>query len=87
MLEFPRWKYVVILFVVLLSALYALPNIYPQDPSVQVTANRGAATGVELDAKIESALAEAGVTAKSIDTPEEGARMVGSCARSSRGRE
>ena len=76
MLEFPRWKYVVILFVVLLSALYALPNIYPQDPSVQITANRGAATGVELDAKIEAALAEAGVVAKSIDTPEEGERMV-----------
>ena len=45
MLEFPRWKYVVILIVVLLSALYALPNVYPQDPSVQITANRGATIG------------------------------------------
>ena len=76
MLEFPRWKYVVILIVVLLSALYALPNIYPQDPSVQITANRGAATGVELDRRIEAALAEAGVTAKAIDTSEDGERMV-----------
>jgi len=76
MLEFPRWKYVVILLVVLLATLYALPNIYPQDPSVQITSNRGAATGVELDAKIESALAEAGVTPKSIDTEGEGERMV-----------
>ena len=76
MLEFPRWKYVVILFVVLLATLYALPNIYPQDPSVQITSNRGAATGVELDATIGSALAEAGVTPKSIDTEGEGERMV-----------
>ncbi|HEY4530623.1 MAG TPA: protein translocase subunit SecD [Luteimonas sp.] len=76
MLEFPRWKYVVILFVVLLATLYALPNIYPQDPSVQITSNRGAATGVELDATIESALAGAGVTPKSIDTEGEGERMV-----------
>ncbi len=76
MLEFPRWKYVVILLVVLLSALYALPNIYPQDPSVQITSNRGAATGAELDAKIQAALAEAGVTAKSVDTVDEGERMV-----------
>ncbi|WP_132999603.1 protein translocase subunit SecD [Luteimonas arsenica] len=76
MLEFPRWKYVVILLVVLLSALYALPNIYPQDPSVQITSNRGAATGAELDAKIQAALAEAGVTAKSVDTTDEGERMV-----------
>ena len=29
MLEFPRWKYAVILLVVLLSTLYALPNICP----------------------------------------------------------
>ncbi|MGY0611607.1 protein translocase subunit SecD [Luteimonas sp. A501] len=76
MLEFPRWKYIVILLVVLLSALYALPNIYPQDPSVQITSNRGAAAGVELDGKIEAALAGAGVTVKSIDTPEEGERLV-----------
>lgn len=76
MLEFPRWKYVVILLVVLLATLYALPNIYPQDPSVQITSNRGAATGVELDAKIDEALSAAGVTPKSVDTEGEGERMV-----------
>ena len=41
MLEFPRWKYVVILIVLALSALYALPNIYQKDPAIQITANRG----------------------------------------------
>ncbi|MBJ7574326.1 protein translocase subunit SecD [Luteimonas sp. MC1828] len=70
MLEFPRWKYVVILLVVLLSALYALPNIYPQDPSVQITANRGATIGAELRGKVDAALAEAGVTAKAVDTDD-----------------
>ena len=75
MLEFPRWKYIVILLVVLMATLYALPNIYPQDPSVQITSSRGAATGVELDGKIEAALAEAGVTPKSVDVSE-GERMV-----------
>jgi preprotein translocase subunit SecD len=69
MLEFPRWKYVVILFVLVLSALYALPNIYPQDPSVQVTANRDTDTAA-LRGRIERALAEAGVTPKSIDGDE-----------------
>jgi preprotein translocase subunit SecD len=70
MLEFPRWKYVVILIVVLLSVLYALPNIYPQDPSVQITANRGATIGAELRGKVDAALAEAGVTAKAVDTDD-----------------
>ena len=48
MLEFPRWKYVVILLVLLASIVYSLPNLYPKDPSVQVTANRGAATGTRV---------------------------------------
>jgi preprotein translocase subunit SecD len=66
MLEFPRWKYIVILLVVLLSTLYALPNIYPQDPSVQVTANRGAPIDDALRQKMQATLAGAGITPKSV---------------------
>jgi preprotein translocase subunit SecD len=68
MLEFPRWKYVVIVLVVLLSTLYALPNIYPQDPSVQVTASRGAAIDDALQQKVKSTLSGAGVQARSVET-------------------
>lgn len=67
MLEFPRWKYVLILLVVLFSAFYALPNIYPQDPSVQITANRGFEIDANLTKRVETALKDAGVTAKSLD--------------------
>ena len=68
MLEFPRWKYIVIVLVVLLSALYALPNIYPQDPSVQITASRGATIDDALRQKVRATLASAGVTPKSVET-------------------
>ena len=67
MLEFPRWKYALILFVVLASALYALPNLYPQDPSVQITANRGFTVDDALRARIETALTNAGVKPKQIE--------------------
>ncbi|MBD9468516.1 protein translocase subunit SecD [Pseudoxanthomonas sp. PXM01] len=67
MLEFPRWKYVLILIVVLASALYALPNLYPQDPSVQITANRGFAIDDALRGRVDAALKEAGVQAKEVD--------------------
>lgn len=67
MLEFPRWKYVLIVFVVLVSALYALPNIYPQDPSVQITANRGATLDDALRQRIEATLKTAGVAPKSVE--------------------
>ena len=69
MLNYARWKYVVILVVLLLSALYALPNIYPQDPSVQVTANRGAKVDRRRPSARASsaALKKAGVAPKSVE--------------------
>lgn len=67
MLEFPRWKYIVILLVVLLSALYALPNVFPQDPSVQITANRGAPIDDALRQKVEATLTTVGVAPKSVE--------------------
>jgi preprotein translocase subunit SecD len=67
MLEYSRWKYVVILIVVLISALYALPNIYPQDPSVQVSATRGAKIDDALKKQVAEALAKAGLKPKEIE--------------------
>ncbi|WP_298573616.1 protein translocase subunit SecD [uncultured Luteimonas sp.] len=67
MLEFPRWKYALIVIVVLFSALYAVPNLYQKDPSVQVTKNRPAAVVDEaLVQRVQGLLAEAGVEARSI---------------------
>jgi preprotein translocase subunit SecD len=66
MLEYARWKYVVALVVLLASALYALPNLYPQDAAVQITANRGSTVDEALDTRVEGLLAEAGITPKSV---------------------
>ncbi len=76
MLEYSRFKYFVILFVVLLSALYALPNIYPQDPSVQVTANRGYEVDAKLKAKVEAELRKAGVVPKAVELSKGGELLV-----------
>ena len=76
MLEFPRWKYVLILLVVMFSTLYALPNIYPQDPSVQVTANRGYEVGPALQKQVEAVLAEAKVVPKSVEVEDDGELLV-----------
>ncbi len=68
MLEFPRWKYALIVIVVLVSTLYAVPNLYQKDPSVQVTRNRPAAVVDEaLVQRVEGLLAEAGITPRSIE--------------------
>lgn len=70
MLEFPRWKYFLILIVLAVSTLYALPNIYQKDPSVQITANRGGQIDDTLKGRVTAALEEAGVQPKSVE--EEG---------------
>ena len=62
MLEFPRWKYVVILIVLAISTLYALPNIYQKDPAIQITANRGGLVDSALRDRVLADLKQAGVT-------------------------
>ncbi|KAF1692919.1 protein translocase subunit SecD [Pseudoxanthomonas koreensis] len=66
MLEFPRWKYFVILLVLALSVLYALPNVYQSDYAVQVTGNRGAALDDALKTRVSGYLQQAGVQPKSV---------------------
>ena len=36
MLEFPRWKYLLVALVMLIAALFALPNVFGEDPALQV---------------------------------------------------
>ncbi len=66
MLEYARWKYIVALVVILLSVIYALPNVFPQDPSVQISANRGAQVDDALKQRVTTALQQSGVKPKSV---------------------
>jgi len=61
MLEYSRFKYAIILIVFAFSLLYSLPNVFPQDPAVQVTANRGSKVDAALQKQVESALKKAAV--------------------------
>ena len=36
--EYPLWRYILVLVVVTLGVLYALPNLYGDDPALQVSA-------------------------------------------------
>lgn len=35
--KYPLWKYLLIVFVCVMGAVYALPNLYPPDPAIQIT--------------------------------------------------
>ena len=64
--KYPIWKYGITLLVVLVGIVLALPNIYGKDPALQVSA-RSAVTLDELTGlRVEAALDEANIKAKSI---------------------
>ncbi len=61
MLEYSRFKYAIILIVLAFSLLYSLPNVFPPEPAVQVTANRGAKVDDAVQKQVEVALKKASV--------------------------
>ena len=67
MLEFPRWKYALVIVIVLFSALYALPNLFPQDLAVQVSANRGAPVDEALKERVQGVFESQSLPFKSIE--------------------
>jgi preprotein translocase subunit SecD len=67
MLEYARWKYVLIAIVMLLATIYALPNIYPEDPAVQVSANRGSVVDEAVKEKVQGSLEKAKISFKAIE--------------------
>ena len=38
--QYPIWKYLLIVFFVIIGIIYALPNLYGDDPALQITATR-----------------------------------------------
>jgi preprotein translocase subunit SecD len=54
--QYPAWKYLLILLVLVLGVVYALPNLFGEDPALQITSDRGFAIPLDLDANIEDAL-------------------------------
>jgi len=65
--HFPLWKNILVLAVFFIATLYALPNIYGDDPSVQVSSTHSATLNQDQANKIEAAIKAAGVTAKAFE--------------------
>lgn len=63
--RFPLWKNLMIIIIVLIGGLYALPNLYGEDPSVQISGTRGQEVNTETLSQVEHALASANILPKS----------------------
>ncbi|MEZ3135522.1 protein translocase subunit SecD [Stutzerimonas kunmingensis] len=71
--RFPLWKYLLILAVLAIAVIYSAPNLYPDDPAIQVT---GASTSQEIGEadleRISKALMDGGIAVKSASLDEQG---------------
>lgn len=64
--RYPLWKYLMVLFAIITAALYALPNIYGEDPAIQVTGARGASVDMSTLDAVTTALNKEQLSHKSI---------------------
>jgi preprotein translocase subunit SecD len=65
--RYPLWKNLLVIGVLLVGILYALPNLFPQNPSIEVTAARGAQVTAATSGEIEDALKKADVKYKAVE--------------------
>ena len=62
--QYPAWKYALIAVALAAGILFALPNLYGEDPAVQVSAIRGAAIDTTLRARLVARIGVAGIVTK-----------------------
>ena len=62
-MHYPAWKYFLIAIVLIISTIYALPNLYPDEPAVQITGtSAGATLNTEVLTQSQTLLEKAGLS-------------------------
>lgn len=70
--QYPWWKNLLVVIVVAVGALYALPNLYGEDPALQISSTRGAdITDITLG-DVRSELQRQGIKPLTIDLERQG---------------
>ena len=65
--QYPLWKHILILAVVLVGVLYALPNVFGEDPALQISASRGARVDEALEKRVSGILTQGDLIPKSME--------------------
>lgn len=58
---YPLWKTILLVVVTLLGALYALPNVYGEDPAVQINTTSGDPLPADFSSQVDAALNAEGI--------------------------
>ncbi len=69
--QYPLWKNLIIVVVLLLGVLYALPNIYGEDPALQITRARAGELDTGMRGSVLATLETAGISYKSLESDDQ----------------
>jgi preprotein translocase subunit SecD len=64
---YPLWKAMLVVLLCFIGFVYALPNIYPEDPAIQVSSVKGDPLAERELGSVQQALSQAGYDVKSVE--------------------
>ncbi|APU31551.1 protein-export membrane protein SecD [Ectopseudomonas alcaliphila JAB1] len=71
--KYPLWKYLLILSVLAIGLVYSIPNLYPDDPAIQISGASSALSIEQADVdRASKALQDAGIAVKAASIDERG---------------
>ena len=65
--QYPLWKNILIALVLAVGVVFALPNLYGEDPALQISSTRGAQVDSAMEDKVKLALSQANLTSRAIE--------------------
>jgi preprotein translocase subunit SecD len=69
--QYPLWKNLLIVAVLLVSVIYALPNVFGEDPALQITNARAGKLDAGVTERVRNSLKTAGIDYKSIESDDQ----------------
>ncbi|MBT9234508.1 protein translocase subunit SecD [Pseudomonas inefficax] len=75
--KYPLWKYALIVLVLVVGFIYSAPNLYPDDPAVQIS---GASSALQVNQadldRVSKALGDANIAVKGASLGEKGSGLI-----------
>ncbi len=65
--RYPLWKYLLILVVLVVGLIYSLPNLFPEDPAIQISSAQGDSLDERQIDRVETALIENDIDVKALE--------------------
>lgn len=69
--RYPLWKYLLLVVVLAVGVIYALPNVFGEDPALQITGPEGAPPTADMREQVVDLIDEAGIDVKGTELRED----------------